>query len=368
MPQTRRLIAVAFIALACAHAARAQGFSSVDTQHTMGAGPDSAKPKEESELSVHLGGLLQVWYIGGNGEPANTFRIRRAEFRLTGALSPRVGFTILADAAKQLTLATSTQRVDTTTLVNGVAVNQASRILLDAYVSLLPLDHLRIEVGQQKIPFSAEGVMSVTRLETAERAQFGSSRERGGSFADVRDLGVMIRGVDVPHLDYALAVMNGSGESQNSTDRNIQKSVIGRVVGIAGALRVGASAVYGGEQTADHPRRDRVGGEAEFSAGPFTARTEYVSGLDGNTRRVGYYELMALRVLPWMDLVERLDSWDPDTHREDVEATARSLDALAGATFRLAPRSRAQLNVIRRSFGGVAPAETSVLVSFETAF
>jgi phosphate-selective porin O/P len=367
MLRTRQLLAVAFLALVSTHRALAQAFAAAEPETTVAHG-DSTKPQEPSEPSIRLGGLLQVWYIGGNADPANTFRIRRAEFRITGSLSPRVGFTLLADAAKQLTLTTSTQQVDSTDVVDGVAVNQASRMLLDAYVSLLPLNHLRIEVGQQRIPFSAEGVMSAARLETAERAQFASSRERGGSFGDVRDLGLMIRGVSVPHLDYAFAVMNGSGESQNSTDRNIQKSVMGRLVGVAGALRVGASAVYGGKTTIDHPRRDRVGGEAEFSNELVTARTEYVVGADADVHREGYYELVSLRVLPWMDIVERLDSWDPDTRREDTEATARSLDALAGATFRLAPRSRAQLNVIRRSFGGVAPSATSVLVSFETSW
>jgi len=369
MLRARQLLAVAFLSSASSHRLVAQSLR--DLAEEAGArseSPDSTKKEQLPEIAVHLGGLLQVWYIGGNGDPANTFRIRRAEFKLTGTLSSHVGFTLLADAAKQLTLGTSSERIDTATALTGVSVNQNTRMLLDAYVSLLPIKHIAVEVGQQRIPFSAEGVMSATRLQTAERAQFASSRERGGTFGDVRDLGVMVRGVDIPHLDYAFAVMNGSGESQNTTDRNIEKAVMGRVVGAAGGLRIGASGVYGGHQTLDHPRRDRVGGEAEFVQGPFTARTEYVAGADGDVRRVGYYELVAFRVRPWLELVQRLDSWDPDTRRGGDEATARSLDALAGATFQLATRSRAQVNLVRRSFGGILPNETSVLVSFETAW
>ena len=365
MLRARQLLAVAFIVLAPSHPLVAQ--TTLDTSETH-ASHDSTKREQLPDISVHLGGLLQIWYIGGNGDPANTFRIRRAEFKLTGSLSPRVGFTLLADAAKQLTLGTSSERIDTATALTGVSVNQNTRMLLDAFVSLLPTKHLAVDVGQQRIPFSEEGLMSATRLQTAERAQFASSRERGGTFGDVRDLGVMIRGVDVPHLEYALALMNGSGESQNTTDRNIEKALMGHVVGVAGGFRVGGSAVYGGRQTLDHPRRDRYGAEAEYMQGPFTARGEYVSGADGATERAGYYELAAVRVRPWLELVQRLDSWDPDTKHEDSETTARSLDALAGATFRLATRSRAQVNLVRRSFGGVAPAQTSVLVSFETAW
>jgi hypothetical protein len=368
MRRPRQLLAVAFLLIVAFHRLGGQSLPQSSAPATHSASADSTKPQQAPEIAVHLGGLLQVWYIGGNGDPANTFRIRRAEFKLTGSLSPRVGFTLLADAAKQLTLGTSSQRIDTSTAITGVSVNQNTRMLLDAFISLLPTKHLAVEVGQQRIPFSAEGVMSATRLQTAERAQFASSRERGGTFGDVRDLGVLVRGVDVPHLDYAFAVMNGSGESQNTTDRNVEKAVMGRVVGIAGGLRVGFSGVYGGHQTLDHPRRDRFGAEAEYVQGPFTARTEYVSGADGDIERAGYYELVAWRVQPWLELVQRVDSWDPDTQREDVEANARSLDVLAGATFRLAARSRAQLNVVQRSFGGIAPAETSVLVSFETAW
>ena len=369
MRRACRLIGVVFFAgLIIPRGAVAQALASFDLPAPAAASGDSTKPQEAPEVSVRLGGLIQVWYIGGSGDPANTFRIRRAEFRITGTMSPRVGFTLLADAAKQLTLATTTQNIDTSTVVNGVAVNQSSRMLLDAYVSLLPAKHLRVEIGQQRIPFSAEGVISATRLETPERAQFASSRERGGTFGDVRDLGLMVRGVDIPHLEYAVAVMNGSGESPNTTDRNIEKSMIGRVVGIAGGLRVGASAVYGGEPTADRPRRDRVGADVELTRGAFTARSEYVTGRDGDVRRTGYYGLLALRVLPWAQLVGRLDSWDPDTREENDEATARSIDAIGGATFSIATRSRAQVDLVRRSFGGLAPDATSLLVSFEAAW
>src|SRR4051794_38974926 len=81
--------------IACGAGAQASLFSH-DVTADAATPSDSTKPQEGPDVTVRLGGLLQAWYIAGDGDPANTFRIRRAEFRITGTMSPRVGFTLLA--------------------------------------------------------------------------------------------------------------------------------------------------------------------------------------------------------------------------------------------------------------------------------
>ena len=103
---------------------------------------------------------------------------------------------------------------------------------------------MRVDVGQQIIPLSYEGVTAASQIETIERTMFIAERSRGGGISDVRDIGAEVRGsVARHHVDYQLGVFNEFGDTQNSTDQNDQKATIGRLAfrlpGLP-ALQVGA--------------------------------------------------------------------------------------------------------------------------------
>src|SRR6185436_17843336 len=87
----------------------------------------------------------------------------------------------------------------------------------------VPLPRVQIDAGQQRVPLGLEGTTSAANLETVERALMESSKGRGASFGDVRDLGVQARGA-FHALDYRAGVFNGSGETMNDADKNVDKA------------------------------------------------------------------------------------------------------------------------------------------------
>jgi hypothetical protein len=252
------------------------------------------------------------------------------------------------------------------------SVNLASQMLQDASVTVRAGRALAVDVGQMKVPLSLVGLQSPSKLETVERPMFVADRARGGGYGDVRDVGVLARGSALGQVDYALGAFNGSGESQNGVDRNDQKSLAARVVlrALVPGLQLGGSGVYGGRPGADFARRDRAGAEAQYAAGPLTARAEYMAGVDGSTRRAGYYGQAAYRVRRGAELVARWDVWDPDARREGTAATARARELLGGATLTLGGGTGAlQVDYAARSFrGDAAPATRQLLVNVQTSW
>ncbi|MEP6999102.1 MAG: porin [bacterium] len=327
----------------------------------------AAAPRAAWPSLPALSGLLQLWISGGDAGFRNTYRLRRAEVRASGATTPLLSWTIMLDLGKTLS-ATSV------TLPNGTiqtAVSQNSRALQDAAIFLQASPTLRIDVGQQKIPFGLEGAQSSGTLETVERSLFASDRARGGSFGDMRDIGVALRGRWTSALDYQVGAFNGSGEAQNDVDANLAKAIIGRVAfRPMTALQFGVSGVYAGTTAADAPRRDRDGVDVRFRSGKLLLQAEAVAGHDALLSRRGMYALASYRALPMTDLHARFDAWDPDTKREADTASATERDYLAGFTWTMpAAGLKTQADVVRRTYSSaLAPSRWQLLINLQTSW
>lgn len=339
---------------------------------TVAAETADVKPKgvEVGIGKIKFNGLLQTWFIGGNGGLTDTFRIRRAELKFTGEISPHFKWTVMIDPAKSLSLNNTFTTVAGTTVVKDTSVNQASRILQDAYITLSYWKRVNINVGQFKVPLSLEGLQSSANLDT-ERALFASDRARGGNYGDVRDVGIMIYGPLSKRVDYQLGVFNGSGESQNDLDKNDQKAVAGRLVARPSFLRglqLGGSGVWGNGQRADRPRRDRVGAEALFVRGPVTLKGEVMTGSDGPIHRRGYYGHVAYQFDPKLQGVFRVDTWDPDISKETNAANARERDYVAGFNYFIRERYfKLQFNYLRKTYtNGLLPSRNVLLLNLQT--
>ncbi|WP_284348726.1 porin [Roseisolibacter agri] len=338
--------------------------------------PAPAAPAQPTLLpgagTIRINGLLQAWYMTHTTSSRSSFRLRRAELRLNGDLGRRVGWALGIDAAKALSVTPTYVTVNGQRVLADETVNLASQILQDAMVTVHAPAGISIDVGQTKVPLSFAGMQGSGRLETVERPMFAADRARGGAFGDVRDVGVLVRGSTLGHVDYSVGAFNGSGESQNGIDRNDQKSLAGRVVlrALVPGLQVGASGVYGGRPSADYARRDRLGAEAQYAAGPIVARSEFMSGTDGATHRAGYYGLTSVRARRGVDLVARYDVWDPDTHNESSAATARATDVLGGVNLALGgSNSAVQIDYQVRSFHGhLAPRASQLLLNVQTSW
>jgi len=319
---------------------------------------------------IKFNGLLQTWFIGGNGGLTDTFRIRRAELKFTGEISPHFKWTVMIDPAKSLSLNNTFTTVGGNTVLKDSSVNQASRILQDAYITLSYWKRVNVNVGQFKVPLGLEGLQSSATLDT-ERALFASDRSRGGTFGDVRDVGLMIYGPLSKRVDYQLGVFNGSGESQNDLDKNDQKAVAGRLIArpsFIRGLQLGGSGVWGNGQRSDRPRRDRLGAEALFVRGPVTLKGEVMTGSDGPIHRRGYYGHFAYQIDEKFQGVFRIDTWDPDISKQTTPANASERDYVAGFNYFIRQRYfKLQFNYLRKTYANsLLPSRNVLLLNLQT--
>jgi hypothetical protein len=323
---------------------------------------------------IRAGGLLQVWYAQGDGGFQNTFRVRRAELKLTGDASRRARWTIALDAARALSTTSATTDVNGTSVVTGTAVNQNSRLLLDAFLALALPARLELDIGQFKTPIGLEGgVQSPAALETVERAMYTSDRARGGIYGDSRDVGVLLRSPPERGIDLAVGVFNGVGESQNDVDRNRQKALVGRLAARMPFLRqlaLGASGALSTKSEPDSLVRQRAGADAKLIAGPLMLKGEYMTGRDGQRRGAGWYAHIGYSPTPRLNLIVRHDVFDPDLRTEASLADARERDWTGGFTYQVPELNvRLQMNYLRKMLpASIAPARGLLLTNLQTSW
>lgn len=325
--------------------------------------------------TVQIDGFLQVWYLDGHTvtNAHDSYRIRRADLKLSGVISSRVRWRLSFDGAKVLNLIKTTTGAGDSTALRDASVDQRSRILQEASINVTLLPWVRVDVGQHVIPLALEGITASSQIETIQRTMFIEERTRGGTLGDIRDIGAAARGsFAAGYVDYQLGVFNEMGESQNSTDQNDQKATIGRIAArIPGfdALQIGGSGGFEGGPAAAQ-RRERAGGEAQYRTRLVTLRTEVMGARDGTVRRLGYYGLAALRPAPELEVVGRWDYWDPDLHDESGSVDAAERQIVAGVNYFIeGEATRLAANVVRSTFPGrVVPSSTLLLLALHVVW
>jgi hypothetical protein len=313
-----------------------------------------------------------MWYAASDTKTANTFRVRRAELKLSGKVSSKVAWAIMIDPSKSLSLTNATSTVSGSKVVTDASVNQSSRLMQDAFLTVDFSPVLHLDAGQFRLPIGNVGSTSSGVLETVERPMFQSDKARGGTFGDVRDVGFVVRGAAKKIADYWVGAYNGSGDLQNNVDANNQKSVVGRVsfyTPVTG-LRVGASGLSSGFKAGSPTRRDRYGAEAVYTHDVYLLRAEVQKGFDGTVERGGGFFLVGIRPSKGVQVVSRVDVWDPDMKKSVDAATARTTDVMGGATWFLAgDNAKLQVNVSHRWFAyNVSPAVNQILVNLQTSW
>ena len=240
------------------------------------AAPSSPTALKIGDGELKFGLLLQGWYVTddspaatgsswlGNTTGYNTFRLRRAEIKLNGKITPAWGFEVMFDPAKSQNV---TGNADTD-----------SKILQDLAVTYLGLKGHEFSLGQKKIVLTEEGVRSSSELDFAERAQVTRT------FSDRRETGFFYKG-DFDEMVTAMAsITNGiiSNSNSNTNDtvfgaaRIDVKPVHGLLIGASG----GTGAVNGG---ASHLGRTRYGAHVKYDGGddlPIGFRAEYLRATD----------------------------------------------------------------------------------------
>jgi hypothetical protein len=224
---------------------------------------------------LKFGVLVQAWYIGddsaqassgtdylGNPVGVNSFRLRRAEIKLSGKVTPAWGFEVMIDPAK-------TQ--------NFTAGND-DKILQDLAVTWLGLKGHEFSLGQKKIAMTDEGLRSSSEIDFAERARI--TRVVG----DQRQAGFFYKGEYGETFGAQASITSGLPSNVASTSDRLfyaarfdVKPVKGLVFGVSGGT---------GNQGTQALTRDRYAAHVRWDGTedlPLMLRAEYGHATDGQS-------------------------------------------------------------------------------------
>lgn len=230
--------------------------------------------------TVKMGGYVQARETYQENIGLTAF-INRARVTLDGNLGDGFTFRIMGG-------------YEPPTALSGVSL----LALRDAYVRWKRAP-VTVTAGQYKTPFSREYLMSITIVETVDRALVVDG------LSPKRDIGLMAEGEAGSYATLSAGVFNGEG--QNSLqNRDSTVMVVTRLVlrPIAAIQLAGNVASYSSDST-------RYGVEAGFDVRGFSVRSEYI-GQSRHNRSPddsGWYVLATYRVLPWVQLVARQEDF-----------------------------------------------------------
>lgn len=267
------------------------------------------------------------------------FRVRRMLLTAGGTLAGRLDYRFRIDAAKAFTFTDGA----------GSSQQAARAILDDAQVTFRIAEPLTLSVGQYKVPFTAQQMMSDTTLLAADRAlvidglRYGDTRVSGWSWS--RDLGAHVGGsVADKKLEYQVGVFNGDGANTwPPTDRGFLYTARAQVaplgafpydeidfergkprLAIGGGASLNTHPAFTEEGDADGSANDlRTGGELRFAASGLSVNGEVlygrVSPADGSdaTSSLGFYGQVGYYLPVGVAPGVRFSQVDPDLDGED---------------------------------------------------
>ena len=276
---------------------------------------------------IKLSGYIQERYTGSNLQGFNdTFETKRARLTLAGDATDKVDFKLQVDFAgskSALTGATLTPNADPLkdTLATKSA-NLGKPTLLDAIWGYKLSAEQKLSIGQFKIPFGLENLTSSNALDTINRSLVTESlvpgrdngsqgRSVGAQFSSLMlNSGGWARGL----TEYYVGVFDGSGT--NAPDDNSRKDPAVRVVwqpGVTGLQLAGE--YYNGVAGASSKGliHNRNGGSLAYQYGPWSLKSEYIWGRDGNVNKSGWYGILLRQLNSNTQAVVRFDTLNANT-------------------------------------------------------
>jgi len=296
--------------------------------------------------------------------------LRKADLKFNGFISPRITWRVSFDAGKVLNLVETTTKIGDSLAITQASVDQRTRMLQDAALTMKLNPYVALDIGQQILPLSLEGTVSTANVETIERTLFISEKSRAIALGDIRDIGVSANGF-YKGLEYHGGLFNEAGDAAGTTDPNDQKTLMARVayhfpllpslqIGTSGGYQPGPGIVY----------RQRVGSEIQFKNPTYTFRTETMTARDGALRRFGWYALGAYRPDTKWQFAARYDYWDKDITGENVFNNALQKQIVGGGSYAFDQTAKVAANLIYQRFPNVPSIPTRVfgIVAFQAVW
>lgn len=261
----------------------------------------TAQTRDSSRTSVKVTGYLQPRFqaIGDSA----VFFLRRARIAVEGNITPWASY------RAQIEMRT----------IGAPATPPASPLTLAATDLFIKLSYgpWGGSIGQFRVPFSLESLLSSTILETTERSRVVNVARR--------DIGAQLEWRLPERLVLQAAVVNGDGPNRAANlDNRMAYFARGVVTPVKGFDVGGAFAGY-----SDSTGTDVL---VAYRATRWTARTEYIwernRRTDVHTR--GWYALVAYSAIPRrVQMIGRVEQFDPS----DRVATDQSTGYLLGLQY-----------------------------------
>lgn len=257
---------------------------------------------------LKFGLLLQGWFYGddsvqatgtsylGNPTGVNTFRLRRAEIKLSGKVTKDWGYEVMIDPTKNPT----------------VTAGSDGKVIQDFGITYLGLAGHQFTLGQKKIAITEEGLRSSSEIDFIERSRIARI------IGDQRQMGLFYKG-DYGSMFGAQASIT-SGLPSNVDGTSDRLFYAGRFdVKPAKGMTVGVSGGTGNQGTAAL-KRDRLGAHFRWDGTetlPLMLRAEYGMATDGQTNgteidREGFYASALYTFAKKYRVGVRYEEYDPN--------------------------------------------------------
>lgn len=328
------------------------------------ASADKKTPPVKAKAPATISGLLQVQantlfsQKGPSAPVSDTFRLRRAEIKISGKITNRIAGWVMFDPAKASTLITPAAPA-------APSVNQASNVLqelvLSYHMNSSEAGGIYLDAGQYKIPIGYEGdQISSSALPLINRALMYTVRDPlGGGYGDIRETGMRVRG-ERGIVSYDAGVYNGFGDRQNTTAASDAKAIIGRVSLKPKSMPGFMVGISGGKgSTGAAPRNDRqiINAFATYNKDKWLAFAELLQGDSqplggGATRDVrSAYGTLGYNFTPKLQGIARYDYMDVD--RNNPGFTVKDI-SLGMNYYIKGNNAKIQANIVHRNGTGVA--------------
>lgn len=275
------------------------------------------------DLTPKFSGDARTWYENDMANGKGNFLVRNARLQVTGNASEIVSYKFLFDFAA---LPKST--------LSGSVVTTDLTLLSDAFISIKPVNTLSLTLGQFKVPFSTENIMSTNQLPFSNRPLMSQV------LAPVYDIGFMASysNTSVVPVDFDAALFNGNGQNKSENDRT-DNYALRAVVKPIPDFNVALNYLGGRNAGLDIKMYDFSAG---YKMSGFTFAAEYASRktttpkLDVNSNSMLGYVVYDMPVegsaLKYISPAIRYEVYDP-TDLVDYDHTTR---LTAGLTFSFA--------------------------------
>ena len=257
---------------------------------------------------LKFGVLLQGWYYGddgdqgpgsaylGNPNGVNSFRMRRAEIKLSGKVAKDWGYEVMIDPTKS----------------PSVTAGSDGKILQDFAITYLGLKGHQFTLGQKKIAMTEEGLRSSSEIDFVERSRIariiGDQRQMG--FFYKGDYGSMF-GAQASVTSGLPSNVDGTSDRLFYAGRFDVKPTKTMVLGVSGGT---------GNQGTAALKRDRLGAHFRWDGTetlPLMFRAEYGMATDGQTNgteidREGFYVSSLYTFAKKYRIGVRYEEYDPN--------------------------------------------------------